>query len=307
MPEANGAQETVPVVPLKPADSTVTVGKDPEPKPDPVPPEPPKPAEPEKPKAEVAAANRFAALKRLEAKARSDKAEAERIRGEVAKAQAAVQAQQARIDRMRESPLDALAAAGMTYDQITDAVLRAKDGAVLPTPTTAAVQQVRDELAELRRAQEEAAKARAETERLQQERTIVQYQAQVRRDVEAQAEAFELVNLTGAHGQVWEAISQHYRRTGEVLQTADAAKQVEAALEAQIRMLLTKGKKLATIVKQPAAPAPAPTNGNGAETTKPAPTLSAGLASAQPQHEAISEQDRVRRAIEAMKAARKIT
>jgi len=256
----------------------------------------------ELPKPEVASSNRFAALRRQERKLREKAAEVAKAEIAAKLARDEVEATKAKLSKGREDPLEALAALGLTYEQVTDAIL-AKGKDHVPTPVDASVKVLRAELEELKAARDADRKAREEAEAssqaARQAQTLEAYWAGVKKDVQAQTDAFELVNLADAHPLVYQTIQAHYDSTGEVLPTAEAAKQVEELLEKQFREVLAKSKKLGTMqtTHAPVSPTEAP---------KPAPTLSAALTSTKPPSEGeMSDAARVRRAVEALKALRK--
>ena len=96
--------------------------------------------------------------------------------------------------------------------------------------------------AEQAKAAKEAEAARAQQEQEARSKIL----EQVSKD-----ENCELINLAGAQGEVWELMRSTYEETGKLIPVADAAKQVEEYLEAQ----LMKTKRLGSRLAPKAAPA----------------------------------------------------
>ncbi len=118
---------------------------------------------------------------------------------------------------------------------------------------------MRDDLAQMR---QELAQQREVAEQARMEAAMLEAREQVRTYVGG-AEDTPLTRTTGSADQVWQLMTQHHQRTGEVMSEQDAARQVEAHLAGQIDRLLEGeatraliAEKLKGTGQQPAVPAP---------------------------------------------------
>lgn len=205
-------------------------------------------------------AHGFAQLTRREAKLRER--------------EAALKAEGAAIAKLREaagkkSALAVLEAAGLTYEEATDEMLRTGTG-----------RRVEDDVAELRKRVEDREKA-AEAERAtataaQQQQIVTQFRANVTAAIKGAGDTYELINAKGEHDEVWAVIEGHFERTRELMPWAKAAALVEAQLEADAKLVLGT-KKLGGL--KPAEPKSE--NGKAASDTR-STTLSNDLAPSAP-------------------------
>lgn len=215
--------------------------------------------------------DRFAALARKEA--------------EVFRKQQAVRAQQAEIARQSEqikafeqakrnavlNPVEALKALGLTYEQITEYMLNDQK----PTPQLE-VQSVRQELEEFKRQAREEQRQVLEQQKAmaaqEQEQIISAFRDEVKDYVDQHAETYELTALYGGHSLVSDVIEEHFKQSGKLLTTPEAAKLVEEHYEDLARKAQATKKFAAT--QQKVASPQAPTT---AQVTKIGPTLSNDL------------------------------
>ena len=145
--------------------------------------------------------------------------------------------------RLKSEPLNVLLEAGVTYDQLTQAIL-ANQGdpkvTALEAKIAALEQGVEKKLNER--------EARAEQQAL----------AEMRREAErlvASSDDFELVRATRSLPLVMELIERTYRREGEVLDVTEATRLVEDHLFKENQKLLGL-KKMQGLIKPPEQPAP---------------------------------------------------
>lgn len=231
---------------------------------------PAKPAEEEVPLSKRAAW--FAeTAKREQARAKRELALKGREQAAAAREQA-LQEREAKLAGAKGAPLEALKAAGLTYDDVTNAQLN--DGR--PSAELIA-QQARDEIAALRA---ELAK-RDEDQRSEATTQAQQAREAARRDfveeatafVQTAGEAYELLNLYKPYDLVVKTIEAERQKSGKVLMYAEAAQRVEDALRGEVEKAAeSKWFK----ARKPAAPQPA------ALPAKPRATISNDLTAATP-------------------------
>lgn len=144
------------------------------------------------------------------------------------------------IARLKSQPLSVLQEHGVTYDQLTEAILGGQQG-------NPEIQALKDELKALKgevdktfSTKEEQAEESALTEML--------YEAE---DLAREGEAYELIRDQDAYDQVLRLIHGTYKKTGRVLDVSEAMNQIEAKL-------LANAEKLARIKKVQGRIAPEP-------------------------------------------------
>jgi hypothetical protein len=158
--------------------------------------------------------------------------------------------------------LDVLAKLGLSYDDLTTAALNA------PKPQDVRVAQLEEKLKQYEaKASQEAEKV---ARRINEEQQTMQYQqalGQIRNEAKSLIEndpQFEMVKTTDSVADVVELIEKTFQREGVLLSVEDAAQAVEDYLTDEALRFAKVSKiqqKLATALapKQPAAPAPKPT------------------------------------------------
>lgn len=187
--------------------------------------------------------SRFAALSRRENEIRQQaekfKSEQEAFKNEQAQFNAERDKMRGLVDAVansKENPVALLNAAGITYDQLTRFILQ--DGK--PDPM--------DRIAELDNKIEEEKKARAKEKedaeaarRAADEKYITDMIDAYRKETDAYIAAnpatYELILAYDAQDHVFLKIRDHFAETGKVLSPEDAAKAVEAELEATVEEL----------------------------------------------------------------------
>lgn len=203
-------------------------------------------------------------MARMLSKERARKAEVDKLRGEKEALEkeraelASLRAAKEKADRWEqfEAAREAgdynrvLELIGTDLPRLNEAFM--KGGRGEPDVKTQVAQLLRERDAAARAEQEKASKA-AEAERARQEQEArTKIMEQVAKD-----EACELINAAGAQGEVWELMRATYEESGKLLPVAEAAKQVEEYLEAQLLKTKRLGSKLApkTEPKEEKAPA----------------------------------------------------
>lgn len=217
----------------------------------------PKPAGEEQAKAPEAKAEEKAdtsIMARMLLRERSRKAEADKARAEK-EALAQERAELASLRASREKAerweqFEAAREAG-DYNRVLEII-----GTDLPRLNEAFLKgpDVKTQVSQLLRERDAAAKAEQEraskTAEAARERQEQEARAKILDQV-AKDESCELINAAGAQGEVWELMRATYEETGKLIPVADAAKQVEEYLEAQ----LLKTKRLGSRISKKAEPA----------------------------------------------------
>ncbi len=145
--------------------------------------------------------------------------------------------------RLKSEPLSVMLEAGVTYEQLTKAILDQQDGGEL--------QALKAKIAAL----EEGVDKKFADNASQAEQQVLAEMEKEATKLAAEGETFELVRETGSIPEVMKLIERTYRETGEVLDVSEAMQLVEDEL-------ITESLKLAALKKvqgrlQP-EPAPAP-------------------------------------------------
>lgn len=162
----------------------------------------------------------------------------------------------------KEKPTEFLAKTGLTFKQLTDAVL-----AEGQEPTAD------DKIAKLEARLEAEAKARAEAEERAKadaaareakvnEEAVERYKAGIQDFVAKNAETYELVAAEGAHELVFDLIEAHYTETAksgkpEIMTVDKAAELAEAYLLEEATKKFKGSKKIASLFASLAPPPPA--------------------------------------------------
>jgi hypothetical protein len=174
----------------------------------------------------------------------------------------------AKLEDARKNPLAGLGLLGTDYEKLSQHLLEEKDP----------VAQLKSEVEGLKAAREaeKRAQLQAEQQRLQQqEHEIV---AGFHRDVvafcEKNTEQYELIAALQAAPAVIRVITEHAQETGEVMDFAEAAKQIEAQLEERLTTKQKKWIRKPAEEQQPEAPQKPEAKPTQRQTTK---TLSNAL------------------------------
>jgi Skp family chaperone for outer membrane proteins len=122
--------------------------------------------------------------------------------------------------RIKSQPLSVLQEYGVTYDQLTEAILSGQSGA---NPEIAQLK------AEIKALKEGVDKTFSDKESQAEQQVL----AEIQRDIDRRAESgdeFELIRVTGSQADVKDLIHRTFRETGEVLDTEEAMKLIEDEL-----------------------------------------------------------------------------
>ncbi len=141
-----------------------------------------------------------------------------------------------RISDIQANPLSIIEK-GVTYDQLTEAVLSDQSNAKNPSFI-----KLQSEIAAVKASLEDQAKLQTERDELTKKQVLFQMEKDAQA-LAARSDEYELVRTTGAVKDVVRLIDKTYEKTGEVLDVDEAMKLVEAELENDA-MLFTKSKKV---------------------------------------------------------------
>lgn len=166
-------------------------------------------------------------------------------REKAAATQAPTQGDAVPLERLKSEPLRVLLESGVTYDQLTEAILANQDGY---SP------EIQDLKAQIKALKEGVDKTFSEKE--QEQRT--QALSEMRREATqlSRDDAFELVRETGSVPDVMRLIEKTYDETGEVLDVREAMGLIEAELESDLVRKARFRKVQEKLAPQPAPPQP---------------------------------------------------
>ncbi len=152
------------------------------------------------------------------------------------------------IDRalLKSKPLSVLLDAGVTYDQLTEAILndQSSNGPEL--------QALKDQIAALEKGFDEKLSTR---DQQAEEQVLAEMQREATR-LASEGETFELVRETGSVPQVMELIKRTYKETGEVLDVSEAMQLVEDELIGESLKLAALKKVQGRLQPEPAPVVP---------------------------------------------------
>lgn len=154
--------------------------------------------------------------------------------------------------RLKKDPLSTLEEMGLSYDVLTKLALNEGE-----MPPDMQMKLMREELERDYKSKfEELENKILEKEKAEEEQKYQQvidsFKSQIN-DFVNKDESYELIKANEAEDLVYEVIEEHFNETGRILDTKEAADQVEQYLEEELRTVLKKSKKLgATMTPQEA-------------------------------------------------------
>ncbi len=152
------------------------------------------------------------------------------------------------IERMKADPLGLLLENGVTYDQLTQAVLRSMEGG--GPALTKVEQDLRNELKSLREEVQTQKQTLTDSQVAAQESALNQMQKQADQLIAAD-DTYQMIRETGSNKDVRDLIKRTFDETGEVLDVKEALDEIE-------KDLLEESLKVARIAKVQAGLNPAP-------------------------------------------------
>lgn len=138
---------------------------------------------------------------------------------------------EALIARIKSQPLSVLQEHGVTYDQLTEAILGGQQG-------SPEIQALKDEIKALK----EGVDTKFQSREAQQEEAALTEMLYEAEDLAKEGDAYELIREQDAYDQVLRLIEGTYRKTGRVLDVSHAMDQIETKL-------LTDAERLARLKK----------------------------------------------------------
>lgn len=197
--------------------------------------------------------------------------------------------------QVAQNPMLALQELGISYEQLTQYVLTNK----MPNSSELEIKSVRDEMAELRKQQEERDK-KAEEGRIaglqaRAKQEIAAFQQQIGDYISSNVDKYELINLNEATHLVFQTVENHFEKTKRILSIEEASDIVEKYLEDQVEKNL-RAKKLA----QRATPQPKKEDTKQVPTAQPRTLTNEMTSSAPSMLPAKTERDRMARAMAAL-------
>jgi hypothetical protein len=140
----------------------------------------------------------------------------------------------------KENPVKLMEKFGLTYDQLTNFILDAKDSE--DNSLEKKVSDLEARLEKDRLAKEELEREAAEAA---DQQIIEAYKSQIKSHVDANPDACEMIRLTDNYDLVFEVAHEHYDQTGQILKAEDAIKAVEDYLTKEAEEKILKAKKFA--------------------------------------------------------------
>jgi len=198
----------------------------------------PPPAAPAKDDAAERIAKAFGAMSKKEKQLVEESRKLSAERAELAKDREAVAAHKAALAAAKAKPLEALAALGLSYDELTNVI--ANNNQLTPElRTKAEIEEAKDlarkAAADLEEMKKENATAAERAKEARKQAAQQQFQAQYDRwvagtvaFVKANAVQYELTNLNDAQGEVPKLIEAVHKKTGNLLTKEEAAERIEA-------------------------------------------------------------------------------
>lgn len=183
-----------------------------------------------------------------------------------------------------QDPLEFLKANGLTYDQLTEIMLKKEPKELSPEDR---IQKLQEEL-EKDRQERLSEKQRAEEERAEQ--AVLSFQAEIKSHVETMGSKYELISANNAYETVLGVIEEHYNQTQEMMDIDEACQLVDNHLENEAKKLLGLNRfKQATSTDRP--------QNDRQETAGQTKTLTNQLvaASSEPSSEYLSDEESKRR------------
>ncbi len=176
----------------------------------------------------------FAALAKQKRALQLERAEFEKQKGETL----AGGNSQELVARLKANPLSVLQEHGVTYDQLTEAILNGNSSNPELQELKAEIKALKEGVDNQFQTREQAQEEAALTEML--------YEAEA---LAKEGDAFEMIRTEDAYDEVLRLIHSHYKQSGRVLDVSEAMNQVESKL-------LARAEKLASINKVRAKIAP---------------------------------------------------
>jgi hypothetical protein len=188
------------------------------------------------------AQERFAQLARKEKALRSQARQLQEQQRAIQEQQA--KAQSSLTERLKSDPLSVLAEAGLTHDQIAEALLNSR-------PDDIELRRIKAELQSIKNSQQEQFTKIQDAQKAAYEQAVKQVSREVKMLVDGN-EAYETIQSAKAHEAVVELIKQTYDEDGVLLSAEEAADMVEEYLLDEA-LTMAKLKKVQSKLAPPVA------------------------------------------------------
>lgn len=194
--------------------------------------------EPEKPKESLS--TQFAALAKKEKMALTRQREAEAKLKDAEEKLKIYQQFEEKKKTAKTNPLDFLNEAGLTYDELTEYMLRG--GPVQKDKVEVLEEKFNQLIANKEKEELERVENEKKNLKAQEEKVVAEFIKGVNKFISDNSEKFELINLYSAQELVIATIEQHFENKNEILTNERAAEMVEAHLEDEIKKLSNSKK-----------------------------------------------------------------
>lgn len=147
---------------------------------------------------------------------------------------------------IKKSPLKALEHLGITFEELTKAILNEED----PDPKYDALKAELDEVKGKLTADEQAIKDAADAaEKQRLDKAVDFFKTQIKEVVDKGEDNYELIKLNDAHDLVYEVVENYFEQHGKLLPAKDAADHVEKWLEERAETIVKSKKVQAKLPK----------------------------------------------------------
>lgn len=158
--------------------------------------------------------------------------------------------------RIKKNPIAELEKLGLTYEDLTQMVLN--DG---KPSTDLQLKLMREEIerdyeSKYKQLEDRLLEKEKQEEEANYQTTLNTFKSEIKSHID-QSEEYELIREQDAYDLVYDVIQDFYNENGSILDTTEAAKQVENYLEEEARKLFEKSKKIKSWM-QPQSSQPAP-------------------------------------------------
>lgn len=149
-----------------------------------------------------------------------------------------------KLNRLKANPLSVLQEEGITYDQLTEAILNGNT-------SNPEIESLKNEFKTMK---EELLNAQTQRDQLQEQQALRQLNREVENLV-SQGDEFETIREAGYAPKVVELIHRMFKETGEIMETQEAAKLIEEELVNEA-LNFAKLKKIQSRIPQLSQPQP---------------------------------------------------
>ena len=147
--------------------------------------------------------------------------------------------------RLKRDPIGTLEELGLTYEQLTNIVLN--DGKL---PDETKINLLKEDIEKDYKSRfEELESKLLEKERAEEEKKYTEVIDNFKEDIQSQinsSEEYDLIKHQEAYDLVYDLIEEYYQENNKILEVKEAAEQVEAYLEQEVKFLMENSSKVAS-------------------------------------------------------------